>query len=405
MNKCPTKILFVGNGPNSNRGCEAIIRGTKEILEKTFNNIECTNIYNVMNNNESYRSDIEDTINHKALPISYKSFSDRIIKTASLRYATLIWDELCLKQILPDIRNSDIVLSVGGDNYSLDYGIPRRFIQLGKFVKKQGKPFVIFGASVGPFDNAGRYKKTIINHLSKEVDQIHVREKLSFDYLVAHGCRNVFLTADPAFLMPTLRPEGLELNENYLTSAIGLNLSPLIMKRIKTDGLDPNSWVRQMVLHIRDQIKRPVVLIYHVTSSHTDDYELLANIKNSLGNDTNDIHLLKEGMSAPELKWVISKLSCFIGSRTHSTIASLSSCVPTVSIAYSLKAWGINEELFGHTEYVLSSENMTIDNLIKTTMKALHEHSIIKSTLSNKMEAVKSKALEAGNHLLSLLSK
>ena len=31
-----TKILLVGNAPHRNRGCEAIVRGTMEILSATY---------------------------------------------------------------------------------------------------------------------------------------------------------------------------------------------------------------------------------------------------------------------------------------------------------------------------------------------------------------------------------
>lgn len=404
MKKKVTKILFVGNGPNSNRGCEAIIRGAMELLQKTFGNIECTNIYNVVNSNELYKSDLENSICHKAMHIGYKNIVDRIIKAASLRYAPRLWEKLSLQQILQDIRKSDLVLSLGGDNYSLDYGLPRRFIQLGKLVKRQGKPFVILGGSVGPFDNAGPYGKTILRHLREEVDQIHVREDRSYNYLIAHGCRNVVRVADPAFLMTPEKPEGFELKESVLASAIGLNISPLIMKKIKTNGRDPVWWIRQLALQLRDETEHPVVLIYHVTSPHTNDYELLSNVKQSLGADSENIYLLKGGMSSPEIKWVISKLSCFIGARTHATIASLSSCVPTISIAYSVKAWGINEDLFGHANYVVSAEDATINKLIQLTTIAIQEHAVIKATLNSKMKEVKAKALEAGNQLVTIIS-
>ena len=44
-----------------------------------------------------------------------------------------------------------------------------------------------------------------------------------------------------------------------------------------------------------------------------------------------------------ELKWVISQLDWFCGTRMHSAIAALSSGVPASAIAYSLKTQGIFE--------------------------------------------------------------
>lgn len=399
MNK---NVLFVGNGSNSNRGCEAIIRGTVEILEKAFGKIRGTNIYNTVVNDETYRSDLENIIQHRAVPSGYKNFADRLIKAASLRYAPRIWEILLFKDMFHHIRNSDLVLSIGGDNYSLDYGLPRRFVQIGKLVRRLGKPFVIFGASVGPFENAGSYKYSILEHLREEVDQIHVREDRSYDYLLDHNCRNVFHTADPAFLMPPIKPAGLELNEKDLASSIGINISPLIMSQLKIQGLDKDEWLKQLLVRMRDETSRRIVLIYHVTSPHTNDYDLLMRVKRSLGRDGENIHMLKDGMSAPELKWVISKLACLIGSRTHATIASLSSCIPTVSIAYSVKAWGINENLFGHTDYVVSIEDLTIKKLISVTEKVIQDERNIKQTLNRRIPEVQTKGLDAAKHLAAI---
>jgi polysaccharide pyruvyl transferase WcaK-like protein len=53
-------------------------------------------------------------------------------------------------------------------------------------------------------------------------------------------------------------------------------------------------------------------------------------------------------IGARQVKWVISKCRYFIGARTHATVAAFSTGVPTISIAYSKKARGINRDIFGH---------------------------------------------------------
>ena len=49
----------------------------------------------------------------------------------------------------------------------------------------------------------------------------------------------------------------------------------------------------------------------------------------------------------------------FTGARTHATIAALSSCIPTLSFAYSIKAKGINRDIFGHEGYCLGPDQIT----------------------------------------------
>ena len=49
----------------------------------------------------------------------------------------------------------------------------------------------------------------------------------------------------------------------------------------------------------------------------------------------------------------------------HSTIAALSSNIPTISISYSIKSKGINEMIFGNQKLVLNCNEISKFNLIK----------------------------------------
>lgn len=70
-----------------------------------------------------------------------------------------------LKSYLPD---SKAVLAVGGDNYSLDYGsTAKTCTDLDDLVVDNGKPLIIWCASVGPFSKKPDYEKYMINHLRK----------------------------------------------------------------------------------------------------------------------------------------------------------------------------------------------------------------------------------------------
>ena len=51
--------------------------------------------------------------------------------------------------------------------------------------------------------------------------------------------------------------------------------------------------------------------------------------------------MLSPDLDASEVKWCISKLDWFVGSRMHATIAALSSGVPCAAIAYSRKFRGV----------------------------------------------------------------
>ena len=60
---------------------------------------------------------------------------------------------------------------------------------------------------------------------------------------------------------------------------------------------------------------------------------------------------------------MISQCRLLIAARPHATIAAFSTAVPTLSIAYRVKAKGINRDLFGHERYVLETPKVARDTL------------------------------------------
>ncbi len=101
------------------------------------------------------------------------------------------------------------------------------------------------------------------------------------------------------------------------------------------------------------------------------------------------ISLLENQYDSAEIKYIIGNCKYFIGARTHSTIAALSSFIPTLSLAYSTKARGINKDLFGHEEYVLDISNITSKTLMTSFQKIVNEEIEIKEILGNKIFLIK----------------
>ena len=74
---------------------------------------------------------------------------------------------------------------------------------------------------------------------------------------------------------------------------------------------------------------------------------------------------------------MISQCRYFIGARTHSTIAALSSGIPTTSISYSIKSKGINKDIFGHNDHVLEVQDLSVISLSKHLARLIaREHDI-----------------------------
>lgn len=60
----------------------------------------------------------------------------------------------------PVLKDVELALAIGGDNYTLDYGLESLGLHVGlnHWLIQQACPVILWGASVGPFDRATPYK-------------------------------------------------------------------------------------------------------------------------------------------------------------------------------------------------------------------------------------------------------
>ena len=403
-------FILAGNGSYENRGCEAILRGTVEILRHYFDNPEFLVASNYQTNSQfeqQRRNEKDDAVVHVKTILTQKRFEPTWFLFHSLRFLyPMGMNYFVYHNMLPYLKETLAVLSIGGDNYSLDYGIPRIFTGLDNLVLSNKKPMVIWGASVGPFSKIPEYEKYMIEHL-KRINGIFVRETATVEYLAGKGItENVFQVADPAFLMEANKPKKEKFDTEIPNGAIGINLSPL-MARYTTDG-DFKKWVElaaNIVKEISVTTKLPLFLIPHVTSPHTNDYMFLKNVLAVLKKPKEKIELVPSNLTAAELKWIIGKMSVFVGARTHSTIAALSSGVPTISLAYSIKAKGINQDIFGHSRYCLEPDQVTPVTITERIGELIDDSEKIKNKLNLSLPKVKILAMDAGKYLRKVLEE
>jgi len=408
--------ILAGNGPYENRGCEAIVRGTVKILRKHFKDPRFISISHFQSD-EQYRDqclkETDRAITHLASQMLSKKkviwnfWKPETLKSVFQYYlnkdAFYSWT---YAHILPHLGEATAVLSVGGDNYSLDYGVPTLFTALDDLVLQHGKPIVLWGASIGPFSALPEYERYMSNHL-QEVTGIFARESATIKYLEEIGVTsNVFSVADPAFIMDPIEPPGIEEEMPIEDDAIGLNLSPL-MARYVTGG-DIDEWMRiamQIILEIAEMTEMPIYLIPHVTSPHSNDYVFMQKAVSRLKGISDTITLIPPKYNAAETKWIISRMAIFAGARTHSTIAALSSCIPTVSFTYSIKAQGINQDIFGHTDYCIDSKNLESEKVADQITSMLDQETSIRTDLRERIPKVQKSALDAGLELKQLIGQ
>jgi len=418
-NPGPRCFLLVGHGPNENRGCEAIVRGTATILRQTFGpDLDLPlGIYAESSTVERQQAAEPDgavrTFGlHRAVPRwSAEWFAEQGRRRLGLPLAGM---HVPLRSRLGGVL---CALEIGGDNYSLDYGFPHLFLGMDRFLQASGLPVVIWGASVGPFDGEPALAPAMFDHL-RTLDGIFVRESSSRDYLGANGIvQNVHLVADPAFVMDPTRPREAKRVPPIPSGTIGLNFSPLVARNVlqlsqmpwelTADDIGP--WVRlsaDMVKAVCREFRQPVLLIPHVGSEspHNDDASFLQSVHAlAVAEGAMGVTRIEADLTAPEIKWVISQCNLFAGTRTHATIAALSSGVPTLSLGYSLKARGLNQDIFGHLDYCLGVSRLTEAAFIERCRLLLGRQSEVREHLRLRLPQIRECAFRAGGLLRNLL--
>jgi polysaccharide pyruvyl transferase WcaK-like protein len=115
------------------------------------------------------------------------------------------------------------------------------------------------------------------------------------------------------------------------------------------------------------------------------------------------VTLLSADFNAAELKWLISRCAIFAGARTHSTIAAISSQVPTLSVSYSLKAKGINRDVYGHLDYCIHVSELTPQSFQEGLQNLLTNEAAIRERFRSRVPELVDQAFGAGTVLQDLL--
>jgi len=407
-------FILAGNGPYTNRGCEAIVRGTVKILRASFKDSRFICLSHFQSDEQYQQQCLQETdraITHLySYRLSKGDVARKFWKPFHLGYA---YDHFfrpdalkyrIYKQMLPYLDEAAAVLSVGGDNYSLDYGIPKLFTDLDDIAIQKGKPIILWGASVGPFSAMPDYEQYMSDHLQK-VTGIFARESATIDYLKGIGVtENVYPVADPAFLMDPIKPEGIENVLPLDEEAIGLNLSPLMAKYVTGGDLD--AWTKRaasIIENVARKTEMPIYLIPHVTNPGSNDHEFMQQALSLIKDQSGNITLVPPKYNAAETKWIISQMTFFAGARTHSTIAALSSGIPTLSFAYSIKAQGINRDIFGHTNYCMGPSDLEAEGVTSRITSMLNDSPAIRNDLAGRIPELQRAALSAGIKLKDLI--
>ena len=387
------KIVMFGHFGSGNHGSEAIIKGTKSIIDKYDQTLDIK--LETRRPEEDIKYGTMDAKN--CILYNENKIAKLMLKTfgKSHKGKELIY-KILSKNLFSEIDSNTICMTVGGDIYC--YGVPYRIYDYVERANDKGAKTILWGCSIS--DEA--IDKKMEENL-KEYTLISARETLTYENLKKHGIiDNVVLYPDPAFC---LEKKEVKLPENFVEGkTIGINISPMIINYEKIQGSTIQNY-NALIQYILDNTDYQIALIPHVIWNHTDDRKPIKELYEKFKN-TGRIVLIEDG-DATTLKGYISKCNMFIGARTHSTIAAYSTCVPTLVVGYSIKAKGIAKDLFGTYEnYVIPVQTLENKEDLINAFKWLNDHKDeIKKHLNDIMPEYKERAMQAGKEILKLINE
>ncbi|MDC0702989.1 MULTISPECIES: polysaccharide pyruvyl transferase family protein [Priestia] len=383
------KVMMFAHDGSLNRGCEAIVRSSNDIIKEK---IKGTKIYLASGKPETDKILVNLDGIYDASKENIKKYSlDWLLSSIKVKFFN---DESYAlgkieHNIIKHIKDIDVFLSIGGDNYC--YGEQPGWYEIDRRIKAQGKKLVLWGCSIGEEDISPKKLEDL-----KLFDLILARETLTYNMLKNQGLTNVKLCADPAF---TMEKEELELPKGWKEGkTIGLNFSPLVWNRNK----ESRAAVRDLINHILNTTELTIALTPHVIQEGNNDYEVLKNYYEEFKN-TGRVLLLPENLNAIQYKGYIARMKFFIGARTHATIAAYSSYVPTMVLGYSVKSKGIAKDLFGEEKLVLGIDDISDSVKLKANFdQMVEEEEIIKKHLQQSVPRIKKMSYKAVDYLSKL---
>jgi len=402
------KFLLHGISGVFNYGCEAIVRTTVDILKEQWP--ECHIAYASRRPKQDglVLEDCDLEIIDNRIP----NFSSptRLLNSYYARFGRpegwIAFDKKALS------GTYDYLVSIGGDIFTLRRPSASKKVAIypvdcANWVMDHGKKYVLWGASVGPYDSWPESIPVFKKFLSR-CELITAREPETVRYLSKLGISsNVTAVADPAFLLPAQFIEQDWPFGNDMTPVLGMNLSPLA-STFASSGTEQFLNIQvEMVIKVVDALGVNVLFIPHVIASQVtdDDYRTMHRIHQSLPEHiAQKVRLLPPHLGAMRTKGMIQHCDALIAARMHCCIAGVSSGTPTLFLSYSRKSVGMAEYVYGNSLWVYKVEEFYRSPDIAKLATVLQTSKEMRSFLNGSKERFVADARLAGTALKRSIS-
>ena len=392
------KILAYGASLKNNFGGPSILYGVYEIWNSKIPDLEIVYIDSVRPGEDFFGT---NNIPLKIIPhpkkrrrkwlpvlLLYKLFGRFVLSRAD-------------QELLEEFLSADAVIDLWGINFSDKLGMPRSRMILfynnmyhltARLLKKK---FIKYTSSFGPILTP-QTRRAATFFLGQRTDLILCRERHSQKVLEELGLRTPLLVCpDSALAMkPEPVPESC-LPEIFRRNkpVISISVSYQIIRQWKSDEAYLDIMVR-LIQFLIGEFSSTILLIPNEIGLPYDDLSVAEDIY-ALCAQKDSIHILAvEHLSAPQLKYIISRCEMMLASRYHSVAASLSMGIPTVVIGWHHKYEELLS-LYGQVNYLLDCESCSIDEILRAIKQVWNTRTEIRQEIASHSEEIR-KELDKG---------
>lgn len=302
----------------------------------------------------------------------------------------------------------------GGDSFTDLYGDKRfELVNAPKyFALRNNIPLVFLPQTYGPFLQESTRRKA--SQLVKSARLAWARDEHSFEILKdllgdSFDSHKHKVGVDMAFILPVkkalskINDVARDWLQHKTGSIIGINISGLIyndpacaQSRYKFKA-DYNEVLELIVMKLLEDKRLKLILIPHVLTPpghYESDYQASVNLLKKLGLENSSQVIVQEPtLDQCEVKWLISQVDWFMGTRMHATIAALSTTTPVCTIAYSDKALGVFETC-AVGDCVIDPRILETGAVVAEVMASYSNRDNIKKRLNKSIPSVKAMAVQ-----------
>lgn len=271
-------------------------------------------------------------------------------------------------KLVAALNGGDGLTDIYGEKL-LEYRLPEM-----KFAIEFGIPFVVMPQTIGPFLSDAN-KERILAFL-RLADKIYVRDTNFVRVLEQEGLQYE-KTNDLSYFMKPV-PVSMTIQK----PCVGINVSGLAYSNNfgnLVGQFDAYPRLMSELVKLFQSKKLNVYLIphaYNVKQPETNNDDMVATRQfyETLEDKTN-VHFVDVDLISPQVKWAISQMDFFVGTRMHANYAAIFTHIPVFGLAYSYKFKGAFEEngIYNRTADIKGLPESKIADVVKAVDMAYQE--------------------------------